>query len=349
VLALTLSPGAALIDPAKDVKVVWNGEARSIRSEGGRLKLRAAEYREGALEKNAKVAGPLGDIINTPFAIVVGTASSDPAMNEICRRKGEATAKGWNEWQRQPPRLFKDSEISNADAARYSLILIGGPEANLVAHRLADRVPLEVAGDHVKIGGRSFAVSDARVQMIYPNPLNAQRYVLEVAATSAGGMYFWNPDRLRNAEFDFSIEDGHVAGGNRRASPTEMWVAGGWFNRNWQVEDGLVVAGNAEARAKSVVLPAPRADRAIDPKILDSYVGAYQLMFGPVIKVRRDGTQLMAQVGEQPPVELVPATETEFYIVEGPVKVVFEKDATGKVTAFKGWQNGQEFTGKKVE
>ena len=349
VLALTLSPGAALIDPAKDVLVVWNGEARTVRAEGGRLKLRAAGYSEGALEKNAKVTGPLGDIINTPFAIVVGTASSDPAMNEICRRKSEAMAKGWNEWQRQPPRLFKDAEFSDADAARYSLILIGGPEANLVARRLADRVPLEVAADHVKIGGRSFAASDARVQMIYPNPLNAQRYVLEVAATSAGGLYFWSPDKLRNAEFDFTIEDGHVAGGNRRASPTEMWVAGGWFNRSWQIEDGLVVAGNAEARAKSVVLPAPRADRAIDPKILDSYVGAYQLMFGPVIKVRRDGSRLMAQVADQPSVELVPATETEYFIVEGPVKVVFEKDAAGKVTAFKGWQNGQEFTGKKVE
>jgi hypothetical protein len=72
-------------------------------------------------------------------------------------------------------------------------------------------------------------------------------------------------------------------------------------------------------------------------------------MPGLVIKVRRDGTQLMAQVGEQPTVELVPATETEYYIVEGPVKVVFEKDAAGKVTAFKGWQNGQEFRGKKVE
>ena len=349
VLAMTLSPAAPLIDPSKDVKVVWNGEARVVRAEGGRLKLRAAGYQQGALEKNSKMAGPLGDIFNTPFAVVTGTASTDPAMNEICRRKSEALVTSWKQWQRQPPRVFKDSELSNEDAARYSLILIGGPDANLVARRLAAKLPLEVAADHVKIGDRSFAASDARVQMIFPNPLNAQRYVLVVAATSADGMYFWVPDRLRDAEFDFTIEDGHVAGGNRRASPTEAWVAGGWFNRNWQVEDELVLPGNAETRAKSVVLNAPRPDRAIDPKILDSYVGGYQLGPSIVIQVRRAGNQLTVQVADQTPAELVSATDTEFYVVEGPVKLVFEKDADGKVVALKGWQNGQTFRAKKTQ
>jgi pimeloyl-ACP methyl ester carboxylesterase len=349
VLAMTLSPAAPLIDPSKDVKVVWNGEARVVRAEGGRLKLRAAGYQQGALEKNSKMAGPLGDIFNTPFAVVTGTASTDPAMNEICRRKSEALVTSWKQWQRQPPRVFKDSELSNEDAARYSLILIGGPDANLVARRLAAKLPLEVAADHVKIGDRSFAASDARVQMIFPNPLNAQRYVLVVAATSADGLYFWVPDRLRDAEFDFTIEDGHVAGGNRRASPTEAWVAGGWFNRNWQVEDELVLPGNAETRAKSVVLNAPRPDRAIDPKILDSYVGGYQLGPSIVIQVRRAGNQLTVQVADQTPAELVSATDTEFYVVEGPVKLVFEKDADGKVVALKGWQNGQTFRAKKTQ
>jgi hypothetical protein len=270
-------------------------------------------------------------------------------MREICQRKTEALVNYWKQWQRQPPRVFKDSELSDADAARYSLILIGGPDANLVARRLAGKLPLEVAADHVKIAGRSFAASEARVQMIFPNPLNAQRYVLVVAATSADGMHFWVPERLRNAEYDFTIEDGHVAGGSRRSPSAEVWVAGGWFNRSWQVEEGLVLPGDAEARSKSVVLHAPRPGRAIDPKILDSYVGGYEMAPGLVVKVRRAGNQLISQVGEQTPAELLPATDTEFYVVEGPVKIVFEKDAGGKVVSFKGWQNGQEFTGKKIQ
>jgi hypothetical protein len=70
---------------------------------------------------------------------------------------------------------------------------------------------------------------------------------------------------------------------------------------------------------------------------------------GLVVKVRRAGNQLIGQAGEQTPAELVPATDTEFYVVEGPVKLVFEKDAAGKVVALKGWQDGQEFTAKKIQ
>jgi len=57
VLALTLSPGAALIDPAKDVKVIWNGEARTVRSEGGRLKLRARSIAKGRSRRTRRWPG----------------------------------------------------------------------------------------------------------------------------------------------------------------------------------------------------------------------------------------------------------------------------------------------------
>ncbi|MGD0015349.1 MAG: prolyl oligopeptidase family serine peptidase, partial [Bryobacteraceae bacterium] len=349
VLALTLSPGAGLIDPAKPVRVVWNGEPRVMKVQDGWLRLRASGYEEGPLEKNGRIAGPLGDILNTPFAIVTGTASADAAMNEVCRRKAEALAESWRQWQRQPPRVFKDSELSDQDAARYSLILIGGPDANLVARRLATKLPLEITAGQVKIGGRSFPASDARVQVIFPNPLNPQRYVLLVAATSAGGMYFWVPNRLRTADFDFSIEDGHVPGGQERVAPTDLWVAGGWFDHRWQVQESLVIPGSAEVRSRSVVLHAPNPGRSIDTKILDSYAGVYESTPGAVFRVRRAENRLMAQVGEQGPVELVPFSDDEFFMVEGPAKVVFERNAVGKVVSLKIWHIGREFSAKKTE
>lgn len=348
VAALTLSPGA-LIDPAQGVKVVWNGEAHVVKAENGRIALGAAGYAETPTEKNAKIAGPLGDVLNTPFAIVTGTASADPAMKEMCKVKAEATVAMWKAWQRQPPRVFLDSELSDADAARYSLILIGGPDANRVARKLAAKLPIELAADHVKIGDRSFAVSDVRVQMIFPNPLNAERYVVLVAATSADGLYFWAPGNLRNAEYDFAIEDGHMPGAKERVARREIWVAGGWFDRQWRVEDALIVPGDAGARSKSVLLRAPSPERAIDPKVLNSYVGTYQVAPGILVKVRNVGDRLTAEMTDQRPVDLLPVTATEFYVVEGPVEVTFVKDAAGKVTSFKGIQNGRPLGGKKIE
>ena len=337
VLAFTLSPPLA-----GPVNVVWNGKSYS-----GSLSLRAPGYEPASPEKNSAVAGPLGDIYNTPFAIVTGTASTDPAMNEICRRSGQAAINAWKSWQRQPPRAFLDSELNDADAARYSLVLIGGPDANLVTRRLATKLPLEVAADHVKIGNRSFPATDARVQMIHPNPLNPERYVLVVAATSPGGMFFWSPGRLRNAEFDFTIEDGHLPGMNQRNAAADLWVAGGWFDRAWQLRDDLVFPGDAAIRAKAQLWQAPKPGLAIDAKVLDSYVGSYALGPGFVLKVSRDGPRLMAQPGDQQPVELVPVSDTEFLVLEGPVKVVFEKDPSGAVTC-KVWLGPAPVSAKRV-
>src|ERR1017187_667292 len=157
VLALSLSP---VIDTSQPVRVVWNGEPRTVAADHGRLALTAPGYQAAAGEKNAAVAGPLGEIYNTPFAIVTGTASADPAMKEMCRRKAEAAVNFWQQWQRQPPRVFLDSEISDADAARYSLLLIGGPGASRVARKVG---LVEMAPDHVTIRGRFFAATDARV------------------------------------------------------------------------------------------------------------------------------------------------------------------------------------------
>ena len=348
VLSVTLSPGSSQIDPAKPVKVIWNGENHKVTSQSGQLKLLAHSYSKGKLEKNAKTNGPLSDIYNTPFAIVIGTASKDQAMKEMCQRKADAVIRQWKDWQRQPPRAFKDTELSDADAALYSLILIGGAEANLVSRKLAGQLPFEISPEKIKIGDRTFEATDARLQAIYPNPLNPQRYVLLVAGTSADGLFFWVPDQLRNLDVDFTIEDGRVSGSKMQTSRFDLLIAAGWFDYHWQLQDDLLFQGNPEQRAKSMLLHAPRPDRIIDSKILDSYVGNYQIMPEFVVKVLRQGNRLMAQPREDAPVELLPVNETEFFILEGPVQIIFVKDDKGMVISFKGWQNGQEFTGRKI-
>ena len=340
VLALSLTPPVNL---ARPVRVVWNGELRTATAEEGRITLAASGYKKEHGEKNPAIAGPLGDIFNTPFAIVTGTASADPAMNEMCRRKAEAAAAFWRQWQQQLPRVFLDSEISDADAARYSLLLIGGPNANRISRKFG---LVEIAPDHVAIDGRSFAATDAHVQMIRPNPLNPQRYVLIVGASSAGALSLWSPARLQNAQFDFVIEDGHIASGPERVPQYRTWVAGGWFDRRWRLDEGLTIPGDADLREKSpVVQPARIVDRAE----LNAYVGSYQLGPDFIVRIRLDGNKLMVKPGSQAEVEAVPTSDGGFCIVEGPVKVSFEKDAAGKVTSLSGFQNGQRFSAKKVD
>lgn len=347
VAAVTLSPRSPLIDPARPVLVNWNGMPREIAFNAGRLRLGAAA---GPGEKNSRIAGPASDAFNTPFAIVTGTSASDPEMKQLCERKAAALAAGWQNWQKQPARVFKDSELSDADAARYSLILVGGADANLVTRKLAARIPLDIAADHVKIGSRSFPAADARVELVYPNPLNAQRYVLVVAATSAAGMFFVNPNELQSAGFDFTIQDGHVSGA-AGGSAADLAVAGGWFDRGWEFEDALCHAGDTALRSGGILLHAPGHGGSVDPRVLDSYAGKYQVGPNVTVKIERSESRLTAQVAGQdgPPADLLPVSDTEFYIMEGMVQVAFVKDAAGRIVSLKGSQNGQAFAAKKIE
>ena len=344
---VTLSPVSPLIDRDKPVTVNWNGVTQEASFEGGRLRLGAAV---AGTEKGPRIAGPAADIFTTPFAIVTGTSASDPEMKQMCAQKAEALAAGWKNWQRVPARVFKDSELTDADAARYSLVLIGGADANLVTRKLASGIPLEISADHVKVGPRSFSAADARVQLIYPNPLNKQRYVMVIAATSAAGMYFVNANELMNVQFDFVIQDGRIPGA-AGGSAADLAVAGGWFNGHWEFEDAFCHEGDAKLRAGGALLHAPGHGPGIDPKVLESYAGKYQIAPNVVVGVERKENRLMAHGpgSDGPGAEMLPISDSEFFIMEGGVQVAFVKDAAGKTVSLKGSQNGQPFMAKKVE
>ena len=80
---------------------------------------------------------------------------------------------------------------------KYSLILYGGADDNLVTKILGDKIPLKISSDEIEIAGRKFQAKDACVQMIYPNPYNPERYISVIGATSSAGMFFYNNTQLK--------------------------------------------------------------------------------------------------------------------------------------------------------
>ena len=79
-------PGSALVDPAKPVNVVWNGEAREMRMADGALRLTSASYTPAPLHKTPKLPGASTDFFMTPFAIVIGTSSKVPDLVAMCKQ-----------------------------------------------------------------------------------------------------------------------------------------------------------------------------------------------------------------------------------------------------------------------
>jgi hypothetical protein len=350
-LAATLTPGP-LVDPKQPVEVIWNGVTHELPVKDGRVELRDASDRPGALSKNALVAGPFSAVTNTPFAIVRGTISQDPAMARMCALKADAAVANWRTWQNQEPRLFDDTKLTDEEAARYSLLLIGGPAENAVTRRLAGRVPLDVRKDAVVIDGRTFPVQDGYVALAYPNPLNAERHVGIVAGTSSGGLWFWEPgDRTPN-DWDFVVVDGRstpAASAVERGFPffERGRVVSGVFDRNWRLDERGLVQGDQALRAQATPVDPPKL-ATVDPAVFDRLVGRYDL--GPVkVAVRREGAKLIGEQDGAPAVELLPESETRYFLAMQNLRLSFELDESGRANGMVVKVQGQEIKGKRIE
>ena len=86
----------------------------------------------------------------------------------------------------------------------------------------------------------------------------------------------------------------------------------------------------------------------VDAKILDTYVGEYELAPGFVLRVFREGDKLMSQATGQGKFEIFPESETTFAPRAFAAKLTFVKDADGKVTGIRLEQNGRVTLGKRI-
>jgi CubicO group peptidase (beta-lactamase class C family) len=80
---------------------------------------------------------------------------------------------------------------------------------------------------------------------------------------------------------------------------------------------------------------------AVDPAVLERYVGEYQLAPGLVITVTRQDARLFAQLTGQPAFEVFASGERDFFYKVVNAQLTFEVGATGPASAVVLRQNGQ--------
>lgn len=93
-------------------------------------------------------------------------------------------------------------------------------------------------------------------------------------------------------------------------------------------------------------LPPERKSVAVDPAILESYVGTYQQPNGVTVTVTREGESLTIQAAGRGKRALTAVSDTRFF---DPLNAEwnFSKDAKGQVSYVRRMPNGQEASGTK--
>lgn len=95
--------------------------------------------------------------------------------------------------------------------------------------------------------------------------------------------------------------------------------------------------------------PKQYTEIAVDEKILETYVGEYQLAPTFKITVTREGDKLFAQPTDQPRFQLFAESPTEFFLKAVDAQITFVKDEKGSITQMILHQGGQNLPGKKIK
>jgi serine-type D-Ala-D-Ala carboxypeptidase/endopeptidase len=126
---------------------------------------------------------------------------------------------------------------------------------------------------------------------------------------------------------------------------------------------GVVVLSNAEtlagvddigqhllnANAPLYQPPKEHKQVAVDPKVLDGYIGQYQLAPNFVMTITRDGTQLFVQATGQPKLEIFPESDRDYFLKVVDARITFETDSQGRATGLVLHQNGMNQPAKRVQ
>ncbi|MGB7329416.1 MAG: prolyl oligopeptidase family serine peptidase [Rubripirellula sp.] len=192
----------------------------------------SAEESATELRKRPGLQGPIDDALMDSFVFVTpGDKSSDKVVQQWVESESAHAMDQWRRHFRGDVRQTVDRDLTDEQIASSNLILFGDVESNEVIARIADELPVEWSDSNVTIGEHKVPRVGHVPIMIFPNPLNPERYVV-----INSGFTFREYDYLNNARQtpklpDWALVD--VTGGATSQAPGEVKAAG-FFDEKWQ-------------------------------------------------------------------------------------------------------------------
>ncbi len=194
----------------------------------------AGNPRDEGLRKKHGLQGPIDDAFMDSFIFVrPGAASQHPLVEEWVQAELEHAVVHWRQQFRGNARVKRDQDIDERDIASANLVLFGDPTSNSVLARVVDQLPIRWNHERLEIGKSVLDAATHVPLLIYPNPLNRERYVV-----LNSGFTYREYDYLNNARQvpklpDWAIVDVRTPITSR--SPGKV-VDANFFGEAWEVK-----------------------------------------------------------------------------------------------------------------
>ncbi|MEO1272885.1 MAG: hypothetical protein AAFX99_32760, partial [Myxococcota bacterium] len=180
--------------------------------------------------KRHKVAGPLSDALLHSQLIVYGT--QDPAQTEANRLTAQWLSGGDPHWEVHVP-VKADTEVTEEDIRRHTLVLIGNPESNALTRRMLPHLPVRFDNSTLVLSdGRRFQGENVGISLIHPHPDNPDEYLVLHAGVGPQGTLASR--HLPRFVPDYLVYDQGITHQRRGALLGKRNVlAGGFFAQDW--------------------------------------------------------------------------------------------------------------------
>lgn len=246
--ALTLQMGSGLcpLDAMKRPVIVIDGRevtaapvetdrswTTHLRKENGQWKLADSDKLTG-LAKTHGLQGPIDDAFMDSFLMV---APSGEAWHEKTaawfKSEQNHAVEHWRKQFRGDAPVARDSEVTDAQIAQNNLVLWGDPQSNKLLARILDKLPIQWTKENLKLGDKTFAADSNVPVLVFPNPLNPERYVV-----LNSGFTFREYDYLNNARQIAKLPDYAIVDISKPVTsrfPGGI-AAAGFFDEKWALK-----------------------------------------------------------------------------------------------------------------
>lgn len=184
--------------------------------------------------KQHGLQGPIDDAFMGPFLFVKPSATGrHPEVDKWVDAEFKRAVREWHRQMRGDARVKTSEELKPEDIENYHLVLWGDPQSNPTLARIADKLPIAWNAEHVIVGDRKFDAKTHAPVLIYPNPLNPEKYVVLNSSFT-----YREYDYLNNARQVPKLPDWAVI--DLTTPPNSRWpgkiAAADFFGEKWELK-----------------------------------------------------------------------------------------------------------------
>ncbi len=241
VSALSLDPAvlSTLIDLKKPFEVTIDNVPIRVNALANQsninFRLKNKQWTTGSakpvLSKIHNLQGPIDDAFMSAFVVVKPTGNS---RNKLFDRWSKSELNRfidlWRSQFRGDAVVKNDVDITGADLPS-NLILFGDEESNSVIAKIKNKLPIKWNLEQIRLGDSTYSSTDHALIMIYPNPLNPQKYIV-----LNSGFTFREESFLNNAKQIPMLPDWAIIDLNTPPGPVNPGKVSraGFFGEAWE-------------------------------------------------------------------------------------------------------------------